>query len=291
MNNVWYNIIMKKILTASQMKKIDKQTIEDHGVPSLVLMERAALSVAISIMSNFPDASKIYVICGPGNNGGDGVAIARLLQLKGKTVVCTILGDSNKYSPQLQEEIAIAKSYNLHISYAIDESKIKLFDLVVDSIDSAGYIDFEEVVVDFEEVVGNFVDFDFAVDNSDFVDSSDFVGVVDYFDFAGVVVDYIDFVEVAVDYIDFAEIAADNTDFEKNSDYIDFEGVVVYYFDFVEVDNTDFVVVVVDYFDSEDEFVYYNIVFVVVDYFEFVDYIDFADESEYYNIVFVEAVD
>ena len=129
---------MKKILTASQMKKIDKQTIEDHGVPSLVLMERAALSVAISIMSNFPDASKIYVICGPGNNGGDGVAIARLLQLKGKTVVCTILGDSNKYSPQLQEEIAIAKSYNLHISYAIDESKIKLFDLVVDSMFGIG---------------------------------------------------------------------------------------------------------------------------------------------------------
>ena len=120
------------------MKKIDRQTIEVHGVPSLVLMERAALSVAISIMSSYPHADRIYIICGPGNNGGDGVAIARLLKLKGKTVACTVLGDSDKYSPQLQEEIAIAKSYDVDIAYTIDDSKIELYDLGVDAMFGIG---------------------------------------------------------------------------------------------------------------------------------------------------------
>lgn len=120
------------------MQSCDKNTIENHGIPSLVLMERAALSVADAIVANYPDANKIAVVCGPGNNGGDGVAIARLLHLKGKSVHCSVLGDSSKYSKQLSEEIEIAKSYGIDISCEIDEEKIELSDLVVDAMFGIG---------------------------------------------------------------------------------------------------------------------------------------------------------
>ena len=120
------------------MQQCDKNTIENHGIPSLVLMERAALSVAIAIMSKFPEAINFYVVCGPGNNGGDGVAIARLLHLKGKNVNCAVLGDSSKYSKQLLEEIEIAKSYGIDIDYEVDFEMIKRSDLIVDAMFGIG---------------------------------------------------------------------------------------------------------------------------------------------------------
>lgn len=129
---------MKIILSSQQMKDCDSNTITEHGVPSLVLMERAALSVTISILSNFPDASSIAVICGPGNNGGDGVAIARLLHLKGKTVSCTVLGDESKFSDQLKDEINIAKSYGIQIKNHIVVEEIEKYDLVVDAMFGIG---------------------------------------------------------------------------------------------------------------------------------------------------------
>ncbi len=129
---------MKKILTASQMQSCDKNTIEEHNVPSLVLMERAALSVVVAILANYPEAESFNIICGPGNNGGDGIAVGRLLKLKGKKVVCTILGDENKFSQQLKEEIAIAKSYNLEISNQINGSLIENSDLIIDAMFGIG---------------------------------------------------------------------------------------------------------------------------------------------------------
>ena len=131
-------MIGKKILSAAQMKKADSETIEKHGLPSLVLMERAALSVAVAIMSRYSESRKIFIACGPGNNGGDGVAIARLLQLKGKQVYCTVLGDANKYSEQLKQEISIAKSYGLTIENSYNIETLNDSDLIVDSIFGIG---------------------------------------------------------------------------------------------------------------------------------------------------------
>ena len=71
---------MKRILTAAQMKQADRNTIETMGVPSLVLMERAALSCVEELQNGTWDTGKVLAVCGPGNNGGDGAAIARILK-------------------------------------------------------------------------------------------------------------------------------------------------------------------------------------------------------------------
>ena len=60
---------MKNILTSSEMKKVDTETIERIGIPGIVLMERAALSVASLIMENEPVTKTVQVIAGVGNNG------------------------------------------------------------------------------------------------------------------------------------------------------------------------------------------------------------------------------
>ena len=70
---------MKLILTAEQMRLIDNFTSESIGVSSAVLMERAALACAEEIKSSGFDTSKILIVCGTGNNGADGLALARII--------------------------------------------------------------------------------------------------------------------------------------------------------------------------------------------------------------------
>ena len=72
---------MLKLTSAAQMREMDRRTIEDFGVPSLVLMENAALRVVDVIAERFGPlrGKRIAVVCGKGNNGGDGLAIARHL--------------------------------------------------------------------------------------------------------------------------------------------------------------------------------------------------------------------
>ena len=65
-----------KIVTADEMRDIDRRTIEDYGIPGLVLMERAGLAVASKVRELFP-SKKVMVLCGGGNNGGDGLVAAR----------------------------------------------------------------------------------------------------------------------------------------------------------------------------------------------------------------------
>ena len=70
---------MRYLPDGKQMKEADTHTIEELGVPSLVLMERAALEVVETMEKKGIDTSKALVVCGSGNNGGDGFAAARIL--------------------------------------------------------------------------------------------------------------------------------------------------------------------------------------------------------------------
>lgn len=73
-------VSMEYIVNGSQAREIDRCSIQEIGIPSMVLMEKAAMSVASCIMAQ-ADKKKdhILVVCGTGNNGGDGVAAARML--------------------------------------------------------------------------------------------------------------------------------------------------------------------------------------------------------------------
>ncbi|HEX6189198.1 MAG TPA: NAD(P)H-hydrate dehydratase [Pyrinomonadaceae bacterium] len=86
---------MQPVLSSAQMREIDRVTTELYGIPSLVLMENAAAATARVIASATPEIanSSVLVLCGRGNNGGDGAATARLLAHAGANVTAILFGN------------------------------------------------------------------------------------------------------------------------------------------------------------------------------------------------------
>ena len=83
---------MEFLLNARQMKTCDSDTIQNTGIPSLVLMERAALATVEEMQRFGCDLRSVLVVCGSGNNGGDGFAAARLLDEIGVRVTVAFAG-------------------------------------------------------------------------------------------------------------------------------------------------------------------------------------------------------
>jgi ADP-dependent NAD(P)H-hydrate dehydratase / NAD(P)H-hydrate epimerase len=85
-----------KIVSAAEMREIDRVTSERFGVPSLTLMENAGTAVASFVASRYPSAKRIGVVCGKGNNGGDGFVVARKLYEAGKDVRLLLLAERSE---------------------------------------------------------------------------------------------------------------------------------------------------------------------------------------------------
>ena len=77
---------MQNLVTAQEMKAADNRTSEQFGMESLVLMERAALSAKAVLAEYLQTKTKFLFFCGVGNNGGDGLALARMIFLEKKLV-------------------------------------------------------------------------------------------------------------------------------------------------------------------------------------------------------------
>jgi ADP-dependent NAD(P)H-hydrate dehydratase / NAD(P)H-hydrate epimerase len=82
-----------KIVSAAEMRDIDRATSERFGVPSLTLMENAGSAVARFILSDYPQAERVGILCGKGNNGGDGFVVARKLVEAGRAVRVLLLAN------------------------------------------------------------------------------------------------------------------------------------------------------------------------------------------------------
>ncbi len=91
--------------TADVARQIDKKAIETIGIPSMVLMEHAAIQVSAIITEKYSVHDSIAIVCGPGNNGGDGLAIARLLKEKGYDVDVCIISQHLSKDEELQRNI------------------------------------------------------------------------------------------------------------------------------------------------------------------------------------------
>ncbi len=91
---------MNKLLTAEQMKRCDSYTIETLGIPSRELMQRAADGAFDEIMKYGFDLARVLCVCGTGNNGGDGLAVAMLLHRAGVNVAYYVCGDTSKMTPE-----------------------------------------------------------------------------------------------------------------------------------------------------------------------------------------------
>jgi len=84
-----------RILTSAQMREADRRTIEDIGIPGIVLMENAGRQVVAAMEATFEDleARHVAVLCGRGNNGGDGFVVARTLLQRGVETSVFVVGE------------------------------------------------------------------------------------------------------------------------------------------------------------------------------------------------------
>jgi NAD(P)H-hydrate epimerase len=89
------------VVTAEQMREMDRLTIEKYGVPSLALMERAGEGIAQAILERFSRVAKkgVLIVAGKGNNGGDGLVVARLLKKQRIPCEVALLARKDEVSP------------------------------------------------------------------------------------------------------------------------------------------------------------------------------------------------
>lgn len=122
---------VRYVLTGEEMQYADKYTIEQMKVPSCVLMERAALKVVEILEKEKIDCSDTLIVCGSGNNGGDGFVIARLLHLKGVRVEVCYMGNRETASEENKRQYMIAENYGISIRNTLVK---KEYSVIIDAL-------------------------------------------------------------------------------------------------------------------------------------------------------------
>lgn len=126
---------MRYLPDGNWMQKADEHTIQNIGIASIVLMERAALRVVEFLETYQLDTSKTLIVCGAGNNGGDGFAIARLLKQQGKNVCAVFIGKEERRSTQCQLQMEIAEKIGVPIVTALPKEE---YTVIIDAIFGVG---------------------------------------------------------------------------------------------------------------------------------------------------------
>lgn len=146
---------MEYLVTKKEMQAYDTYTIEQIGVPALVLMERAALCVTERVYSVLKDMGrimpkaepkaepktkaaicpKVLCVCGVGNNGGDGLAVARMLMDEGIAVDVALIGDKAYASNETKVQLDILEKYRVS---PFDKVPKANYDVVVDALFGTG---------------------------------------------------------------------------------------------------------------------------------------------------------
>lgn len=126
---------MNYVANGQEMLRIDDYTINNIGIPQMVLMERAALSIADFVKDRFSTKSRVLVVVDSGNNGGDGIAAARMLYLAGYDVEIFWINGLKKASEGFAKQYEIAKKLGMKF---IDEILDYGYDVVIDGIFGVG---------------------------------------------------------------------------------------------------------------------------------------------------------
>ncbi len=130
-----------KLCTASEMREIDRLAIEEHGIPSLLLMENAGAAVALraEAVAGF-DHSCFVVLCGKGNNGGDGFVAARRLWNRGHHVECRLACDPDELKGDAKTNHELARRSGIPIvAFSSDGSDFAAADLIIDALLGTGF--------------------------------------------------------------------------------------------------------------------------------------------------------
>lgn len=133
------------ILTSEEMASIDRRAIETYGIPSIVLMENAAIGVAETILENYPEARSALIVCGTGNNGGDGFAVARHLHQREMIVTLVLAGKAEKLEGDAKTNYEVCTRLGLTVATIESEDEVgevgnlgQSADLVVDALFGTG---------------------------------------------------------------------------------------------------------------------------------------------------------
>lgn len=126
---------MKYIVNAQEMKQYDENTVTAFHMPSIVLMERAALAVTEEIEKLPISGRKVLVVAGKGNNGGDGLAIGRLLMQRGCDVTCVMIGGTSGISEQTALQREILQKYGLETGCKLSDAE---YDIIIDAMFGIG---------------------------------------------------------------------------------------------------------------------------------------------------------
>ena len=130
-----------KLASAAQMKELDRQAIEERGIPSIELMERAASGIAETVAGLLPRRSgkcRVAVLCGAGNNGGDGFVIARAAANDGWSVTVLLAEGKPKTADAI---LNFERLHSLPVHICADGSVLETqsFDAAVDALYGTGF--------------------------------------------------------------------------------------------------------------------------------------------------------
>jgi NAD(P)H-hydrate epimerase len=132
-----------KILTAAEMGATDRRSAEQFGVPLADLMENAGRAVAAFCLRRYPKASSITVLCGKGNNGGDGFVAARHLAGAGRSVRVVLLGSANELKGEAAEAFAQLGATSVPVLEIIEEialtDVLEGVELLIDAVVGTGF--------------------------------------------------------------------------------------------------------------------------------------------------------
>jgi len=137
-----------RVLNSQQMREADRQTIDDVGIPSIVLMENAGRQAVAAMEAAFDDlpSSKVGVLCGRGNNGGDGFVVARTLAQRGIEAVVYLLGSVADIRGDARTNLEILGRVGLTVveitnaqEWELHFSEVSECDLIVDAIVGTGF--------------------------------------------------------------------------------------------------------------------------------------------------------
>ena len=126
---------MKYIVKSMEMKAYDEDTINRIGIPSAVLMERAALAVVEELVKSEDIQKRVLIVAGGGNNGGDGLAIGRLLALRGYDVTFCLAGNPEKMTDETKRQMTIIQNLGFSIQSKLENRE---YDMVVDALFGIG---------------------------------------------------------------------------------------------------------------------------------------------------------
>ena len=137
-----------KVLTAAEMRAVDARSATEFDVPLWVLMERAGEVVARFVLRRYPDAGRVMVLCGKGNNGGDGMVAARLLAGEGVGVRVLLLGKREELKGEAARALAelVEATSEESVEELADDTDLETFkepfaeaDLLLDAIVGTGF--------------------------------------------------------------------------------------------------------------------------------------------------------